>query len=141
VKLRGHHLLCVFGWQGHGYSESFNRRMDEVVRSLKEEESSIRLETKPDDICKSCPNLESDHCHRNGKDKEDNVEAHDIRVLDFFNLKPDTQISAKDLNEVVKAKKPHEYLRELCNDCQWLEKNYCYESLKKVGSSELGVGS
>ena len=60
--LRGHHLLCLQGFQGYGYDENFVKNMTEINRQRKLADTTIALTDSPDDICKSCPNLKDGIC-------------------------------------------------------------------------------
>ena len=62
LKLRGHHLLCLQGFQGYGYDEDFVENMCEINRLRKLEDTSIKVVNSPDDICKACPNLVDNKC-------------------------------------------------------------------------------
>lgn len=52
VHLRGHHLLCILNWKGHGYTPEFTRNYDVLVERLINERAPIRIIKGPDDICK-----------------------------------------------------------------------------------------
>lgn len=53
--LRGHHLLCLKGFQGYGYDENFTKNMIDVNSKRKMENTTITLTNSPDDVCKACP--------------------------------------------------------------------------------------
>jgi hypothetical protein len=52
VHLRGHHLLCILNWKGHGYTPEFTRNYDALVEHLMHDQAPIRIIKGPDDICK-----------------------------------------------------------------------------------------
>ena len=60
--LRGHHLLCLKGFQGYGYDENFTKNMIDVNSKRKMENTTITLTNSPDDVCKACPNLKNNVC-------------------------------------------------------------------------------
>ena len=62
INLRGHHLLCLQGFQGYGYNEEFTRNMTIIHEKLMNDEESIHLVNGLDDLCKYCPNLNKDIC-------------------------------------------------------------------------------
>ena len=60
--LRGHHLLCLKGFQGYGYDEKFTKNLTNVNLKRKSPDTIIQLTNTPDDICKDCPNLKNNVC-------------------------------------------------------------------------------
>ena len=62
IKLRGHHLLCLQGFQGYGYNDSFVKNMTYINNLRKSENTTITITNKADDICRCCPNLKNDLC-------------------------------------------------------------------------------
>lgn len=50
VKLRGHHLLCILTFVGHGYSRAFSDNYKAVVQRLNAGEPVVLVDG-PDDIC------------------------------------------------------------------------------------------
>ena len=76
IRLRGHHLLCIQGFQGYGYSEEFLENMKKIHKKIISNEENIQLVTGPDDICKSCPNLNNDKCKNNKENNKCLFEFH-----------------------------------------------------------------
>ena len=62
IKLRGHHLLCLQGFQGYGYNDSFVKNMTYINNLRKSENTTITITNKADYICRCCPNLKNDLC-------------------------------------------------------------------------------
>lgn len=106
--------------------------MDEVVANLNYPEITIDTEAGPDQICKRCENIGSKGCFKDERDQEEEIQAHDKRILAFLGLTVGDQISVKQLKSLIKKKKPYEKLSYLCEGCPWLEKDYCYEGLKSI---------
>ena len=128
-------MLCVFGWQGHGYNEQFSRKMDEVEAFINTPPTLLSVSTKADCICESCPHLEKDGCFKDEVKREAEIQAQDERVLTFLNLKQGQVFSVNSLKQLIGQKKPHLKLSELCAGCSWLDKGYCYQGLEKQGHS------
>ena len=54
ITLRGHHLLCIQGYQGYGYSEKFTDNMDNIIEDLIKEGFLNKEQT----ICKNGSKIE-----------------------------------------------------------------------------------
>ena len=130
MKLRGHHLLCMFGWQGHGYDERFSREMDAVVADFRDGKEEAVVLSAADRLCNSCPHLSETGCFKDDKSSEGAIKSHDKRVLDFFGLQVGSRISSYLLKQLIIKTNPHEHLEEICAGCSWLSEGYCYEGLK-----------
>ena len=95
INLRGHHLLCLQGFQGYGYNEEFTRNMTIIHEKLMNDEESIHLVNGLDDLCKYCPNLNKDICI-NDRENEKILKMDKI-VIDKV-LKESNQKSTKQVN-------------------------------------------
>ena len=63
MKIRAHHLLCMQGFQGYGYSEEFSQNMSKIIQKLKSHpEQKIEITADLDIICKSCPQKKNKIC-------------------------------------------------------------------------------
>ncbi len=127
MKLRGHHLLCILGFQGYGYSEDFILNMARINELRKSDKTTIKLINRPDDICSACPNLKDDVCEN--KMQNENIVKMDNEVLSQFNI--NQEYNAIDLfNEVVLKFNTLKSVENICNDCKWAEKCLFYKKLK-----------
>ena len=71
VVLRVHHLLCLHGFRGFGYSPEFVSNMQLVRDGLASSpDVEVEVTTSPDDICSACPHLQEGKCARDGGDSE-----------------------------------------------------------------------
>ncbi len=131
MKLRGHHLLCIFGWKGHGYDERFSREMDGVVSDFRDGIEEATVITSSDRLCEACPHLKDTSCFKNDNSNEDKIKAHDERVLGFFGLQVGNKLTSHLLKQLISKSQPHEQLDEICAGCSWLKEDYCYEGLKE----------
>lgn len=127
MKLRGHHLLCILGFQGYGYSEDFVLNMARINELRKSDKTTIKLINRPDDICSACPNLKDDVCEN--KMQNENIVKMDNEVLSQFNI--NQEYNAIDLfNEVVLKFNTLKSVENICNDCKWAEKCLFYKKIK-----------
>lgn len=107
IRLRPHHLLCIRGFRGKGYSEAFIRNMSEIVANLNEAagqtdateyREDYGLTSNPacrgdsslnvmivfgaDDICRCCPHLTDEGVC----DQDEKVSAYDRRAAEVLGL-------------------------------------------------------
>ncbi len=124
--LRGHHLLCLKGFQGYGYSEDFTKNMIEINALRKSENTTIQLTNSPDDICKSCPHLKDGFC-------EDEMKNYEIVNMDNEVLKkldPSLEYDAIELFEKIgKIFNTKESVSKICFNCIWHDKCLFYQKL------------
>ena len=125
IKLRGHHLLCLQGFQGYGYSEDFITNMTRINELRKSEECSVTLTNEPDDICLACPNLKNNLCE-NEKQNEIIVKM-DNEILSQLTSK---EYNSIDLFNYVSSKfKSMNDVKNICNECKWADKCLFYNKL------------
>lgn len=63
IHLRGHHLLCLVGYRGMGYSEEYVENMTRIHRQLRARPTTlVRLVKGIDHLCEKYPNSGEYHC-------------------------------------------------------------------------------
>ncbi|MHB9133392.1 MAG: DUF1284 domain-containing protein [Armatimonadota bacterium] len=118
VQLRGHHLLCLFGFRGLGYDETFIAGMAAVIRRLRQAETLVEIVAGPDDICAACPRRTVDRCLRTEHPR-------DLAVLAAAGLDIGHCESATTLFPAVAAAVTTDTLHRLCADCSWYALGVC----------------
>ena len=124
--LRGHHLLCLKGFQGYGYDKDFVKNMTDINTKRKHDTTTIKLTNSSDDICKNCPKLESNLCENENQNKR--IVEMDNEVLRNLNV-------SKEYNAVELFKKvdsifnTKESVSKICSNCMWHEKCLFYQKL------------
>ena len=127
MELRGHHLLCILGFQGYGYSEDFVLNMTRINELRKTDKTTIKLINSSDDICSACPNLKNDLCEN--EMQNETIVKMDEEVLSEFDI--NKEYNAIDLfNEVILKFNTLKSVENICNDCKWAEKCLIYKKLK-----------
>lgn len=126
LVLRGHHLLCLKGFQGYGYSEEFTQNMTEVNKLRKSENTKVTLTNTPDDICRACPNLNDNLCQ---DEKQNNrIVQMDNEVLK--KLDTSKEYDAIELfDKIDSVFNSRESVREICFECMWHEECLFYQKL------------
>jgi hypothetical protein len=131
MKIRAHHLLCIQGFQGHGYSAEFAENMSKVICSLKSNpQQEIEIVDECDVICKFCP-------HKKEEGRCKNIISNlmikriDRKVIKKLEIDYSTIISAESIisltQEVFKTQKD---VQGICRNCRWKKK--CLWYLSKI---------
>ncbi|MCE5295958.1 MAG: DUF1284 domain-containing protein [Euryarchaeota archaeon] len=129
MRLRGHHLLCIQFFEGHGYDDGFSSNMRKIVDRIRCDGSlSIVLVMDCDDICEHCPDKVGDLC-RHG----DSVAKKDDSVAKFLELPHEGETTAGELMTLAAEKiKGLTDVGEVCGECYW--SSICNRILEKKRS-------
>ena len=129
LVLRGHHLLCLKGFQGYGYDEDFVENMIEVNSQRKLDSTTVSLTNEADDLCAHCPNLKNNLC-------KDSTHNETIRKMDDEVLKKiDPSIeynSVKLFEKIDEIFTNEESVSNICFNCMWHEKCLFYQKLSNI---------
>ncbi len=135
LEIRAHHLLCILGFRGLGYSQEFIVKMGKVVKELDTKATfPITVIAECDVICASCPHNRSNKCLKEA-DSESKVKNQDLAVLQRLGFEIGAQMPAGNAWARVKEKIAPEDIVEICSDCEWLELGYCAEGLARLKMS------
>lgn len=134
--LRAHHLLCIHGFQGMGYSPEFVVNMGAIVREMKEKEGSfpVQVVAAGDHICNHCPNRQGEICAT----AEDQVREMDRRVLVHLGLRERNIYDRDELLRLTAERVEADDLQRLCADCSWLSYGVCEEGIRSLKERLLG---
>lgn len=120
-------MLCTVLYKGHGYSETFEDNMAEIVGRLAEG-TKVTLKTSPDAICSECPNrLQDGGCalDENKKEKSDDIRTMDECVLDILKLSKEEIYDSKYIFERAKENITREFFEACCGECRWNKMGLC----------------
>lgn len=133
LSIRGHHLLCMFGFENRGYSPDFVENMADVVHCfMGEQVCRVMIRTECDDICDRCPHREGDVC-RNESDRSRGVAQHrDEEVIERLGLKDGCEYSNHQLRNLVLQNISPDQIGEICQGCRWLKGGCCERGLKRA---------
>lgn len=131
--LRGHHLLCVHGFRGMGYSPEFVERMADIVKDIRNEEKdfSIKVVAALDDACMACPHRGRIKCEADENSNE-HVLSMDEKVIRHLGLEKEKSYSKSMLVSLTAAKVQPDDLDYLCKGCSWLPYGLCKEGIKEL---------
>ena len=116
-RIRPHHGMCLYFFEGKGYSNTFSEHMARVKEELLQNngEALLELVTQTDDICSACPHNRNGNCETYGK-----VNAYDAGVLAYCGLESGQRITFHELEALVETKILQEgNSRKICGDCEW----------------------
>jgi uncharacterized CHY-type Zn-finger protein len=131
IALRGHHLLCLLGYRGMGYSDTYVDNMTGVYRTLLSEPSTAcEIVSGPDRLCACFPADGDYHC------EDQNVAQRDALILERLGLQPGQVFTWEDiLARVAKSLQPDDLL-QICSTCPWLHYGVCQEGIQRVVAGE-----
>ena len=130
LSIRGHHLLCMFGFRGLGYNPRFVANMRRVVEAFfSDSPHEVTVIAECDDICRACPHLVGGVC-RKSPGSQHSVAAKDLGVLDHLGLALGTTHAAPALRTLITRTVRPVNLRAMCSGCEWLPTGYCEAGLK-----------
>jgi hypothetical protein len=126
MKIRAHHLCCIQGFQGYGYSPAFITNMRIIISDIKASPSRpIKLVSDCDAICTSCPSKmecstqKSVHSHR--------IKNMDLAVLEKLKIEEGTVIEAHEAFSLVNSKlNTASDIEDVCETCKWKRKCLWY---------------
>ncbi|WP_322348592.1 DUF1284 domain-containing protein [Tumebacillus algifaecis] len=131
ISLRGHHLLCLLGYRGMGYSDAYVDNMTVVYSTLlSDPQTTCKIVSGPDQLCACFPADGEYHC------EDRNVAERDALILQRLGLTPGQLVTWEDiLARVARSLQPDDLL-EICSTCPWLEYGVCQEGVQKVVSGQ-----
>lgn len=129
LRIRGHHLLCIQGFQGYGYSQDFEDHMLEVVNYIRSNPSyKVEVVAEADEICSHCPHNVEEKCLRE-PDSDENIRRMDLLVLETLKIDEGFQFEAfRILKHVNQKLKTRNDVQKICGDCSWMDKCLWFDS-------------
>jgi hypothetical protein len=136
MKIRAHHLLCMQGFQGYGYSEDFSKNMAEIIQNLRSSpDQKIQIITECDVICSCCPYNVKEICSKDPESHE-KIKRMDTKVLEKLELCNGDIFEVEEIFNIInKRLKTNFDVIEICGNCSWREK--CLWFLEKTDNFEL----
>ena len=111
-KIRAHHGVCLYFFQGKGYSGEFVENMSRM-KAILEKNPEISLMDSPDDICAACPNRLTENC-------AEKASRYDREVLRRCGLSAGERLPYREFSrKVIETILRPGVRAEICGDCQW----------------------
>lgn len=129
LTFRPHHLLCIQGFIGYGYSPDFVRYLTHICTILKEDpDTKVRITDSVDDICCHCPYNNNGVCTKYSSAMAD-IKNMDTMVLRMLNIEIDVIYKFSDLKKRIDSTiRYRETADQICGNCQWHEVCRWYQS-------------
>ena len=137
IPLRAHHLLCLLGFQGIGYTADFIRNFHKVKRMVEQNpDLEIEVVDACDVVCIQCPNARGLHCYQGGLTENRNVRDMDHRVMEKLDIKPGDRFKAREIFELIKEKIKPGDIELICRGCEWKSLGFCQRGLEQLGQQD-----
>lgn len=126
-KLRGHHLFCLLGYRGMGYSEEYVENMTRLHQTLRNNpETLIELVKGPDQLCEKFPNSGKYHC------QEDDIYERDAAILEKMGLKIGQIVKWEDIESCIRHFVVPGDIQRVCESCSWRSYGVCEEGIQEI---------
>jgi hypothetical protein len=131
--LRGHHVLCVHGFQGMGYSPDFVKKMTEIVEEIRDDHFTfpIQVVNSFDECCHACPHKGEIGCEAS-IDSDAHVKEIDRRIMEHLGLVAGNHYDKDQLVRLTAEKVKPDDLDVLCEGCSWLPYGVCKEGIARL---------
>ena len=131
LRIRAHHLLCIRGFHGLGYSADFIQKMTSVKDMfVNQPELELEIVAESDEICSTCPHNNGNMCQKNSL-SEKRVREQDLKVLKVLN---NPEHTCKTVNEIDRLIEKNiisfPVLADICGTCEWQESCLYYTDLR-----------
>ena len=132
LKFRAHHLLCIQGFQGHGYDDHFVSKLSFLVESLRSDPNLlIEIVIGVDSICEPCPHHKAGDCVEDQRQNR-KISGMDQKVSDLLGLKAgDTRSFQEWVQHVGRRIHTKSQLQNVCGLCEWQSKCSWYDGLNE----------
>ena len=133
IPIRGHHLLCMLGFKGLGYSSAFVRNMRLIVDRVRgNPATALVLTTECDGICRACPYQQDGNCAKPRTGKRRPADA-DRALLSHLGWAPNTHTTAGEAYQrIATCVDTGDLGRLFCRSCSWLEEGFCVAGLAEL---------
>lgn len=126
-KLRGHHLFCLLGYRGMGYSAEYIENMTRLHHTLRSNpETIIHLINGPDHLCEKYPNSGKYHC------QDTDIYKRDALILEKLHLKVGKKMQWKEIENSIRKHIIPSDLVNACETCSWRSYGVCEEGIQEI---------
>lgn len=132
IKIRGHHLLCMQGFQGFGYNDRFTRHLARIIGQLSiSPDTYIQAVAECDNICEYCPHQIISKCEKDGH-SDARITSIDTIVLQTAGIEAASEIKySLAIEQINSAFRKRSQLKDICHNCQWCKQCTWYSAFKE----------
>ena len=124
IRIRPHHLLCIQGFQGYGYTSEFVSHMKKFISFLKSNLNyNLQIVLESDELCSRCPHNVDGRCVKGAQDEIDKV---DRLVVEMANLDLKFIYTDFDAFSTVNKNLNYDHVISICSKCSWNDKCHFY---------------
>lgn len=126
-KLRGHHIFCLLGYRGMGYSKEYVENMTRLHQKLRREpKTTIQLILGPDHLCEKYPNSGKYHC------QDTHIYERDAAILEKLDLKTGQILKWEDIETSIHLHVVPSDIQTVCASCFWRSYGVCEEGIQDL---------
>ncbi|WLD93900.1 DUF1284 domain-containing protein [Alkalihalobacillus sp. AL-G] len=126
-KLRGHHLFCLLGYRGMGYSKQYVENMTRIHQTLRENPKTwIQLVNGPDQLCDKYPNSGEYHCQDN------TIYERDEAILEKLGLGIGQILKWEEIESCIRKHVVSSDIQSVCENCSWRSYGVCEEGIQDI---------
>ncbi|WP_284036898.1 DUF1284 domain-containing protein [Neobacillus sp. 114] len=126
-RLRGHHLFCLLGYRGMGYSEEYVKNMTRLHENLRKNPTTlIHLVNGPDHLCEKCPSTGQYHC------EDKHIYERDAAILEKMGLKIGQILSWEEIESHIRKFVVPADIQTICETCSWRSYGVCEEGIQEI---------
>ncbi|MDN4491942.1 DUF1284 domain-containing protein [Ureibacillus aquaedulcis] len=127
IYLRGHHLFCLLGYRGMGYSPEYVENMTRIHQNFrKNPETLIKIVNGPDHLCDKFPATEEYHCQNL------NIYDRDASILRKMNLEIGQVLKWKEIETRILKHITSSDIGVVCETCTWRSLGVCEEGIEEI---------
>ena len=126
-KLRGHHIFCLLGYRGMGYSKEYVDNMTSLHQTLRDHPKTwIQLVEGPDQLCEKFPNSGEYHCQKKHICEMDSV------ILEKLGLEIGQILYWEDIEACIQKYVVPADIQTICETCSWRAYGVCEEGIQDI---------
>ena len=125
--LRGHHLFCLIGYQGMGYSQEYIENMTNLQKTLRANPGMrIQLVKGPDQLCEKYPSTGEYHC------QNDDIYERDAAILEKLGLNIGQILIWEEIESLIQKYIVPSDIQNVCESCSWRSYGVCEEGIEEI---------
>lgn len=133
IPLRAHHLLCLLGFHGIGYSAEFIRNLHKVKRLIDQNpELEIEVVDDCDVVCLQCPHSQDSLCVKGEASDNKTVRDMDHRIMEKLDIRPHDRFKVREIYALIKEKIRPEDMNDFCRGCEYFSLGFCRRGLESL---------